>query len=84
MIQRFDAGILQYGLGTNNWYHITLTVKHNKYQSLEFVINKLWKAKEKLAQRFKNSQREAHKSKSFMHNFDGIVSSVEVTYSKKN
>jgi plasmid rolling circle replication initiator protein Rep len=46
-------------------------------------MDKLWKAKEKLAQRFRNSKRVNHKTKSFMNNFDGIVSSVEVTYSQK-
>lgn len=47
-------------------------------------MDKLWRAKEKLAQRFRNSQRDNHKKKSFMYNFDGIVSSVEVTYSEKS
>jgi hypothetical protein len=47
-------------------------------------MDKLWKAKEKLAQRFRNSKRAKHKTKSFMNNFDGIVSSVEVTYNQKN
>jgi plasmid rolling circle replication initiator protein Rep len=47
-------------------------------------MNKLWTAKEKLAQKFRNSKRDTHKSKSFMYNFDGIVSSVEVTYNAKS
>lgn len=84
MIQKFEAWIIQFWLDTKNWYHITLTVRHNKTQSLDFLMDKLWKAKEKLAQRFKNSQRETHKSKSFMHSFDGMVSSVEITYSPKS
>ncbi len=84
MIQKFEAWIVQYGLDTKNWYHISLTVKHNNRQSLGFLMDKLWKAKEKLAQRFRNSKRDNHKAKSFMHNFDGIVSSVEVTYSQKS
>ena len=47
-------------------------------------MNKLWTAKEKLAQKFRNSKRDTHKSKSFMYNFDGIVSSVEVTHNPKS
>jgi plasmid rolling circle replication initiator protein Rep len=45
-------------------------------------MDKLQKAKQKLAQRFRNSKRETHKSKSFMHNFEGMVSSIEITYGK--
>ncbi|EKD25075.1 MAG: Replication protein [uncultured bacterium (gcode 4)] len=84
MIQKFEAWIVQYGLDTKNWYHISLTVKHNNRQSLDFLMDKLWRAKEKLAQRFRNSKRANHKTKSFMNNFDGIVSSVEITYSQKS
>jgi len=84
MIQKFEAWIIQYWLDTKQWYHITLTVRHNNGQTLDFLMDKLWIAKEKLAQRFRNSKRTAHKSKSFMYNFDGIVSSVEVTYSQKS
>lgn len=71
-------------MDTKNWYHITLTVKHNNAQTLDFLMDKLWEAKEKLAQKFRNSKRNTHKSKSFMYNFDGIVSSVEITYSPKS
>jgi len=84
MIQKFEAWIIQYWLDTKQRYHITLTVRHNNKQSLDFLMNKLWIAKEKLAQKFRNSKRDTHKSKSFMYNFDGIVSSVEVTYSTKS
>ncbi len=84
MIQRFEEGIIQYWLETKNWYHITLTIRHNKNQSLNFLMDKLWKAKEKLAYKFKNSKRETQKTKSFIYNFDGIVSSIEITYSEKS
>lgn len=84
MIQKFEAWIIQFSLDTKQRYHITLTVRHNNRQSLDFLMDKLWKAKEKLAQNFKNSKRNTHKSKSFMNNFDGMVSSVEVTYSPKS
>lgn len=45
-------------------------------------MEKLWHSKEKLAQSFRNSKRQNHKKKSFMHNFVGMVSSVEITYGK--
>ena len=84
MIQRFEAWIIKYELDKKNWYHITLTIRHNKGQSLDFLMEKLWKAKEKLAHKFRNSKRKTQKSKSFMYNFDGMVSSVEITYSPKS
>ena len=84
MIQKFEAWIIQHWLDTKQRYHITLTVRHNNGQTLDFLMNKLWTAKEKLAQKFRNSKRDTHKSKSFMYNFDGIVSSVEVTHNPKS
>lgn len=82
MIQRFEHGIIQNKLDTKHWYHITLTVKHNNRQTLQELMNKLQNARDKLAQRFRNSKRAVHKNKSFMHNFDGMVSSIEVTHGK--
>ncbi len=82
MIQRFEAGIIEHNLANKNWYHITLTIRHNKNQSLKNVMSKLRTSKEILAQRFRNSKRTTHKTKSFMHNFQGMISSIEVTYGK--
>lgn len=84
MIQRFEAWIIQYNLDKKNRYHITLTIKHNQKETLGYLMDKLWKAKEKLSKSFRNSKRESQKTKSFIHNFDWIVSSVEITYSEKN
>ncbi len=84
MIQRFMQWIEQYQLYNKHRYHITLTVKHNKNQSLKTVLNKLCLAKEKLWKRYRNWKRDSQKNKSFMNNFDWIVSSIEVTYNERN
>gem|GEM_PF-1322898 len=82
MIQRFEKHIIKNKLDAKHWYHITLTIKHNKNQSLQELMEKLQDARQKLAQKFRNSKRKTHKKKSFMNNFDGMASSIEVTYGK--
>lgn len=84
MIQRFMKWIEQYHLNNKHRYHITLTVKHNKNQSLKTVLDKLCTAKEKLWKNYRNWKRNSQKKKSFMNNFDWIVSSIEVTHSEKS
>lgn len=84
MIKRFEQWIQQYQLYTKHWYHITLTVRHNKDQSLREVMDKLCEAKTKLGKRYRNWKRTTQKKKSFFNNFDGMVSSIEVTYSDTN
>lgn len=84
MIQRFMAWIQKYELYNKHRYHITLTVRHNRNQSLKTVLNKLCEAKEKLWKQYRNWKRNSQKTKSFMNNFDGIVSSIEVTWNEKN
>ncbi len=84
MIQRFVKWIQQYELYNKHRYHITLTVRHNKKQSLEEVMEKLYAGKEKLARRYRNGKRATQKKKSFFNYFDGIVSSIEVTYTENN
>lgn len=84
MIHRFIQWIRQYELYEKHWYHITLTIRHNKNQSLGEVMDKLCIAKEKLGKKYRNWKRATQKKKSFFNNFDGIVSSIEVTYSEKN
>lgn len=84
MIQRFLKWIEQYNLKDKHRYHITLTVKHNKNQSLKTVLDKLCTAKEKLWKNYRNWKRNSQKKKSFMNNFDWIVSSIEVTHSEKS
>jgi hypothetical protein len=84
MIKRFTQWIQQYQLYNKYWYHITLTVKHNKEQSLKEVMDKLCEAKEKLGKRYRNWKRNTQKTKSFLNYFDWIVSSIEVSYSESN
>ena len=84
MIHRFIEWIQQYNLYNKQRYHITLTVRHNRNQSLKMVLDKLCMAKEKLWKNYRNWKRIAQKSKSFMNYFDWIVSSIEVTYNEKN
>jgi len=84
MIQRFMQWIQQYGLYNKHRYHITLTVKHNRGQDLKTVLDKLCTAKEKLWKRYRNWKRNSQKTKSFMNNFDWIVSSIEVTRNERN
>lgn len=82
MLQRFEQWIITNNLQNKNWYHITLTIKHNNKQTLAELVDKLWTAKSKLAQRIRNSKRQAHRWKSFMHNFQWMVCSIEVTHGK--
>lgn len=84
MIQRFEQWIKENELDKKNWYHITLTIRHHKEQKLKTVLEKLCRAKEKLAKSYRNSKRKIQKKKSFMYNFDWIVSSIEITYNERN
>ena len=84
MIHRFEQWIEQYWLQSKYRYHITLTVRHNRNQTLKSVMDKLFHAKEKLAKNYRNWKRDTQKTKSFMNNFDWIVASVEVTFSERN
>ena len=84
MIHRFEEWIQQYKLYNKHRYHITLTVRHNRNQSLKMVLDKLCTAKEKLGKRYRNWKRTSQINKSFMNYFDWIVNSIEVTYNEKN
>ena len=79
MIQRFESFIQEKHLTNKNWYYIVLTVRHNSNEKLEDLILKLTNAKDKLARNYRNSKRSAVKTKSFFSQFDGMVSSIEVT-----
>jgi len=83
-IQEFINWIDKHSLHEKYWYHIVLTVKHNKSQWLSELIDKLFLARKKMSQRIRNSKRTTHKDKSFFHKFDWMISSVEVTYSEKS
>lgn len=83
-IQKFEKGIKENGLEKMYRYHITPTVRHNKRESLEQVMDKLYTAKEKLATDYRNSKRDTQRAKSFFSQFDGMVMSTEVSYSEKS
>jgi len=81
-IQHFGKGIEEYWLAKKNWYHITLTIRHNKSQTLEWNIDRIMKYKKAIALSVRNSKRPNQKKQSFFSQFDGMVSSVEVTHWK--
>ena len=82
MIQRFEGFIKEKELTTKNWYYIVLTIKHQSKDTLETCLSKLTTAKDKLARNYRNSKRTNQKTKSFFEQFDGMVSSIEVTKNK--
>ena len=83
-IQQFVQGIYDNWLEKKNWYHITLTIRHKKHHSLEELLDRIMAYKKELSQSVRNSKRKTQKKESFFAQFDGIVSSIEVTYTKKN
>lgn len=84
MIKRFEQGIKANDLYQKKWYYTVLTIKHSKNDTLADLLEKLMKAKDKLARNFRNSKRPNQKNKSFFHYFDWMVISIEVTYSEKS
>ena len=82
MIQRFEKFIREKDLTGKNWYYIVLTIKHDYNDKLENLLSKLTKSKDKLARDYRNGKRLNHKTKSFFSQFDGMVSSIEVTKNK--
>lgn len=83
-IQEFIDWIQRLELEKKYRYHVVLTVKHRKWQPLSEVMDKLYNAKKQMSQRLRNSKRKIHKNKSFFHQFDWMISSVEVSYSNVN
>ena len=81
-IKNFEKGILANGLETKHRYHITLTLRHKKSDSLEYLMERLLTLRKKLSQRIRNSKRDSHKTKSFFSKFEWMVASIEVTHGK--
>lgn len=81
-IQHFEKGIVKYKLQNKNRYHITLTIRHNKSQSLEHNMDRLMEYKKIITQRVRNSYRPDQQKNSFFSQFDGMVLSIEVTHGK--
>lgn len=83
-IQKFIDGIQTNGLQAKNWYHITLTIRHDKSQSLEYSMDRIMSYKKAIAMAVRNSKRPNQIKQSFFSQFDGMASSVEITYSEKS
>lgn len=83
-IQHFEQGIIENELQHKHWYHITLTIRHHKGHTLEFLIDRLMKLKKKLSQDVRNCNRKEQKKSNFFNQFSWMIASLEVTYWKKN
>ncbi len=84
MIKRFATGIKENGLWTKKRYYIVLTIKHSKDDTLEDLLNRLMQYKDRLARNYRNSKRPNQKKKSFFAQFDGMVTSIEVSHKGNN
>lgn len=84
MIKKFAYGIKANNLYKKNWYYIVLTIKHSKDNTLEELLDKLTKAKDKLARNYRNSKRKTQKKRSFVSIFDGFAISIEVSHKGSN
>jgi plasmid rolling circle replication initiator protein Rep len=82
MIQRFEQYIMQNSLYKKNWYYIVLTIRHSPSDKLGDLLHKLISSKDQLARRYRNGKRVQVKNKSFFSQFDGMVSSIEITKNK--
>lgn len=62
-----------------NWYYIVLTIRHKPNDPLSLLLNKLMNGKAQLARNYRNGKRTKDRQGSFFSQFDGIVSSIEIT-----
>lgn len=81
-IQHFEKWIVQYWLDKKHWYHITLTIRHKKSDSIEHLMDRMINLRKRLSQSIRNSKRPQQKKQSFFSQFEWMVASVEVTYWK--
>lgn len=82
MIQHFIQGIEKHNLQDKHWYHIVLTIRHKKSDTLNHLIERLMKHKLQLTQSVRNSKRTSQSKTNFFSQFQGTVSSIEVTHGK--
>ena len=80
MIKKFSQGIQKHNLYSKKWYYIVLTIQHTKNDTLAGLMDRLMLYKERLARSYRNSRRDAQKHKSFFHQFDGMVMSIEIAH----
>lgn len=84
MMKKYVDNIRKCRLENKHRYMITLTIRHNKFQSLEFLLNRIFKLRDRIAQSMKNGKRKEQKTKSFFSQFDGMAIATEITYGEKN
>ena len=84
MIQRFIGGIEANNLDRYNRYHIVLTIRHKKSDTLRDLLDKMMHYKKIITQSVRNSKRENHHKTNFFCKFFGFASSIEITHSKKS
>lgn len=82
MTKKLYQYIQQKELTNKHRYTMVLTIRHNKSHSLENLMDKLTELRDTIARRMRNSKRLSQKSKSFFSQFDGVISSLEVTNGK--
>ncbi len=82
MIKKFSHGIQEHKLYDKKWYYIVLTISHKQWDKLSDLMDRLMLYKDKLARTYRNSKRNKQRQKSFFSQFDGMVSSIEVTKNK--
>ncbi len=81
-IQTFLRGIEHNNLWTKNWYHMTLTIRHKKTDTLEYLLDRVIKHRKQLMQKVRNKKRKESIQNSFFAKFNWMASSVEVTHGK--
>lgn len=79
-IQQLRYYIEQNHLQLMNRYYVVLTIKHEKTDTLDDLMEKLLRHRQKLSKRAANSRRESQKTKSVFGRFIGMISVVEVTW----
>lgn len=84
MIQHFMNWIYEHWLESKHWYHITLTIRHSYTDTLMDLLDKIMKYKIILTQSVRNSKRNTQQKKNFFSQFNGLVSSIEITHGEKN
>ena len=81
-IQMLRYYVEQHHLQRMEWYYVVLTIKHTKEDSLQDLMDKLFMYRAKLSKRRTNGLRASHKNKSVFSRFIGMVSVIEVTWTK--
>lgn len=84
MIKTFSQWVEKHNLYDKKRYYIVLTISHTKHDTLSDLMDRLMLYKERLARAYRNSKRPWHKTKSFFHQFDGMIISIEIAHKWTN